>query len=194
VALASCSATDERSDGSAPLPPPPAADTSIPTPPPASGDAVADSGDPSTWMVTEMGIGPLRAGMTRTQVEAAIDTSLDATPPSEGSCVMTPLPGAPAGTALMMVGDTLVRVDVFRSSTTRTAAGAKLGDSAARIDSLYPGRVHTQPHKYTTGKYLIVPSPADSTFRFVFETDEEGRVTRYRSGRLPEVEWVEACS
>ena len=94
----------------------------------------------------------------------------------------------------MLVGDTLARVDVFRSSTTRTAAGAGLGDSAARIDSLYSGRVRTQPHKYTTGKYLIVPSAADTTFRLVFETDEEGRVTRYRSGRLPEVEWVEACS
>jgi hypothetical protein len=122
----------DRSTTPAPAPaPPPAADTSIPTPPPASGDAVADAGDPSTWMVTETGIGPLRAGMTRTQVEAAIDTSLDATPPSEGSCVMTPLPGAPAGTALMMVGDTLVRVDVFRSSTTRTAASP----ATARDDS-----------------------------------------------------------
>jgi hypothetical protein len=35
-------------------------------------------------------------------------------------------------------------------------------------------------------------SPQDSTRRIVFET-ETGRVTRFRTGRLPEVEWVERC-
>lgn len=190
VMLASCSAADERPD----QPPPSVAGLPSPPSPGTSVDSAADAGDPSTWTVTETGIGPLRAGMTRAAVETAIDTSLASAPPSEGSCVMTPLPGASAGTTLMLVGDTLVRVDVFRSSTTRTAEGAGLGDSAARIESLYPGRVTTRPHKYTAGQYLIVPSAADTTFRLVFETDEEGRVTRYRSGRIPEVELVEACS
>ena len=34
---------------------------------------------------------------------------------------------------------------------------------------------------------------ADSGFEVVFETDSQ-RVTRYRAGRLPEVEYVEGCS
>ena len=51
------------------------------------------------------------------------------------------------------------------------------------------------PHKYLPGgEYLTVrsASPADSLRRMVFET-ENGRVTHFRAGRVPEVEWVERC-
>ena len=51
------------------------------------------------------------------------------------------------------------------------------------------------PHKYVAGaQYLVVrpASPTDSTFRIVF-VSESGRITRFRSGRVPEVEWVERC-
>ncbi len=60
---------------------------------------------------------------------------------------------------------------------------------------LYPGQVSISPHKYVDGHYLIVtPSaPADSTYRLVFETDGK-LVTRFRSGKMPEVTWVEGCS
>ena len=88
----------------------------------------------------------------------------------------------------------IARVDV-RSGTVTTGEGAKIGDSADRLRDLYPGQVTASPHKYTAGQYLTIvpPSPADSEFRLVFET-ENGRVTQYRSGRLPSVEYVEGCS
>jgi hypothetical protein len=107
---------------------------------------------------------------------------------------MVQLPGAASGTALMIVNDTVVRVDISGSSTTSTAAGARIGDTRERIDSLYAGRVRAEPHKYTKGQYLIVPAPSDTTRELLFETDEQGRVIRYRAGRLPEVAWVEVCS
>jgi hypothetical protein len=59
----------------------------------------------------------------------------------------------------------------------------------------YPGHVTATSHKYVPGgQYLMVRpgSPADSALRIVFETDS-GHVTRFRSGRMPEVEWVERC-
>ena len=34
---------------------------------------------------------------------------------------------------------------------------------------------------------------ADSAYRLIFETDGQ-RVTEYRAGLLPAVEWVEGCS
>ena len=57
------------------------------------------------------------------------------------------------------------------------------------------GRVTVQPHKYTNGHYLVVRSAtaADTTHRIIFETDGKV-VTRFRSGRMPEVAWVEGCS
>jgi hypothetical protein len=131
--------------------------------------------------------------MTRAEAEGVLGSKLSFPAGTEGGCAMVPIPGAPAGTVVLMVNDTLARVDVFRASTTTTAAGARIGDTGDRIRSLYPGRVRAEPHKYTEGQYLIVPAPSDTTYRLVFETDETGRVTRYRGGRLPEVGWVEGC-
>jgi hypothetical protein len=94
----------------------------------------------------------------------------------------------------MVVDGRIARVEVF-DSTVVTNHGARIGDTEATIDSLYPHRVTVTPHKYTEGHYLLV-APRDSTdsgLELVFET-EGGRVTQYRAGRLPEVEYVEGCS
>jgi hypothetical protein len=46
----------------------------------------------------------------------------------------------------------------------------------------------TMPAKYDPlGSYVVVRR------RIVFEMDSTQRVTRYRAGREPEVEWVEGC-
>jgi hypothetical protein len=93
----------------------------------------------------------------------------------------------------MVEGGSIARVEVV-SGTTATTEGARVGDSEDRIQQLYPGRVVTTPHKYTSGHYLTVKpiDAADSLNRLVFETDGH-RVTEYRAGRLPQVEYVERC-
>lgn len=199
--LAACSGSDSGAAGR------PAAPDTLPAvaappaaPAPAANEQAADTtdtaavpSDPAEWRVTERGIGPLRAGMTRAEAEGALGSKLTFPAGADPVCAMVPIPGTSEGTVALMVNDTLARVDVFRASTTATAAGARIGDTGDRIRSLYPGRVRAEPHKYTTGQYLIVPAPSDTTYRLVFETDEKGRVTRYRGGRLPEVGWVEGC-
>jgi hypothetical protein len=100
----------------------------------------------------------------------------------------------PAGVLVMLVLGQVARVDVDSAGVT-SDAGVAVGDSAARVTEAYAGRVTAAPHKYVPGgQYLTVrsTSPADSARRMVFET-EDGRVTRFRSGRVPEVEWVERC-
>ena len=65
----------------------------------------------------------------------------------------------------------------------------------AKVGEAYGARVTTTPHKYVTGgHYLTVRalSPVDSALRMVFES-EAGRIVRYRSGHVPEVEFVERC-
>jgi quercetin dioxygenase-like cupin family protein len=71
-----------------------------------------------------------------------------------------------------------------------TAEGARIGDTDGRIRELYEGRVTEQPNKYTPGHSLVVTP--DAEHRIIFETDGKV-VTRFRAGRLPEVEWVERC-
>jgi hypothetical protein len=130
--------------------------------------------------------------MTVTEARAVLGGSLAG--PRNAECDHVRPPGAPPGLLLMFVRGQVARVEVS-DTTVATAEGARVGDSEARVDSLYAGRVQRTPHKYTDGRYLIVrgPASADTLHRLVFETDGR-RVTRFRGGRLPEVEWVEGCS
>jgi hypothetical protein len=77
---------------------------------------------------------------------------------------------------------------------TATVAGARIGDTEARIAKLYAGRVETTPHKYTPGHYLTIKpaTTTDSIYRLIFETNGS-KVTKYRAGRMPEVGYVEGC-
>jgi len=96
---------------------------------------------------------------------------------------------------IMITGGTVARIEVD-SSTVPTGLGVRVGDSEARVKELYGARVSVEPHKYLpNGHYLVVSPvpPTDSNFRLIFETDGS-RVTSYRAGRLPQVQWVEGCA
>lgn len=149
---------------------------------------------PPAWKISQVGIGPLRAGMSLKEVQDLVPgLSVEPSVASEG-CAYARSISLPAGAVLMFVNGTLSRVDVL-SGRLRTDAGGGIGDTEDQIKLLYGSSATTSPHKYTDGHYLTVSpaSAADSAFRVVFETDGS-KVIRYRSGRLPQVEWVEGCA
>ena len=153
----------------------------------------APSPTAAAWTVTPGGVGRIQAGMT---VEELRGVAGDVTLPSGGSAACTYVhPSAvPRGVSVMLAGGRVARVDVD-SSGVQSDAGISVGDSASKVSRAYAGRVTTMPHKYVTGgQYLEVrsASPADSALRIVFES-EGGRITRFRSGRVPEVQFVERC-
>ena len=157
--------------------------------------ASGDSSRRAPLAVTAQGIGPLRVGMNLGDASTALGVALHVPNGSDpGGCAILSWPGGPAGVRMMAEAGRIVRVDVD-SSTIATAEGARVGDTEERIQSLYPGRVTVTPHKYTDGHYLTVTpaSPADSAFRIVFET-LRGRVTTFRAGRRPQVEYIEGCA
>jgi hypothetical protein len=99
----------------------------------------------------------------------------------------------PEGMKVMLEGARVVRVQVD-SGNVATVEGARIGDTEARIQQVYRGRVEAQPHKYTDGDYLAVrPADGDTTRLLIFETDGS-RVLRFRAGQRPQVEYVEGCS
>jgi hypothetical protein len=160
--------------------------------------ARAPVSDRRTWTVTERGYGPLQAGMTLAEARSALGDTMSIPAPSDSVCDhVTPAfaKGAEPSMLFMIEQGRIARVEV-RDSSVATAAGARVGDARSRIETLYRGRVRVEPHKYTDGKYLIVPlgTGADSLFRLVFETDENGKVSTFRSGLYPQVQWVEGCS
>jgi hypothetical protein len=146
------------------------------------------------------GIESVRVGMTVAEASKAAGTqlvSLNGSPlPTKSSCFYVKAKTGPNGVEFMLDNGRIARIDVVKNSRVTTLKGAKIGDSEARIKSLYPG-IKVTPHKYTfqTGGHYMTFVPkdsADKNYRLIFETDGS-RVSQFRSGKLPQVELVERC-
>ncbi|MGI0492790.1 hypothetical protein ACN4EG_13485 [Alkalinema pantanalense CENA528] len=143
------------------------------------------------------GLGPVLVGMTVAEAEKAAGRKFntDKEGPNGIACLYSQPQGLP-GVGFMVVDGRIARIDVWSNRKITTFRGAKIGDSEARIKQLYGKQIQVQQHEYDPkGHYLVfVPKDkADRNFRVVFETDGQ-KVTRFRSGKLPEVEYVEGCA
>lgn len=147
--------------------------------------------------VVTNGIGSVQVGMTVAQASKAAGLQLvsEGSYPNGSSCFYVKPKGGPSSVAFMVSENRIARVDVSESSAITTLSGARIGDTESRIKSLYPGQIEVTPHKYTNGHYLtfIPRDRGDRNYRVVFETDGQ-RVTGFRAGKLPEVQYVEGCS
>ncbi|OYE06379.1 hypothetical protein [Nostoc sp. 'Peltigera membranacea cyanobiont' 232] len=141
------------------------------------------------------GIGEVRVGMTVSQAAKAAGTKLVGDP-SNNSCYYVKPQNQPKNLSFMVTKGRISRVDVRQNTQITTLKGAKIGDTEAQIKSLYPGQIKVTPHKYVQGGHYLTFIPkdrADRNYRLVFETDGK-LVTELRSGKLPEVQYVEGCS
>jgi hypothetical protein len=159
---------------------------------PANPNA-AGSDSVSDLALSEDGLGQVQIGM---QLSEAVNMGLLSENPNlKPECdYVFPAVGAgiPEGVSVMVVRGKLARIDVDTGTVT-TEEGAKIGDTEDQLRELYDG-VEVTPHKYIEkGHYFTVRGDSASAGRaIVFETDGQ-RVTMFRSGRFPEVGWVEAC-
>ncbi len=144
------------------------------------------------------GIGGIKVGMTIKQAEKAAGISLvipRGFKPNK-DCYYVEPKKYPKGISFMVTEYKISRVDIWENKKITTFKGAKLDDSEARIKSLYPKQIKVTPHKYNPqGHYLtfIPQDSADKNYRIVFETDGK-KVVRFRSGKLPDVEFIEGCA
>ncbi len=164
-------------------PTPPAPNPMQPTTP------AADSGDSRFD-----GYGDMRFGMSDEEAKTAWSGELNGAPGAGETCYhLSPKwANVPADFAFMIEDDKFVRYSTESSKHT-APGGGKVGMGADEIKALYPGRVEEQPHKYSDGKYLRIKEPAGSN-ALVFETDAGGKVTDWRVGVPPQVDYVEGCS
>jgi hypothetical protein len=140
------------------------------------------------------GIEPIRVGMTIREAEASARTRLLSQGDKLGNCWYVTPQGGPRDIYFMVIDGQIARVDISGNSPITTVSGAKIGDSEDRIKSLYAVRI--TPHEYVQGGHYLTFIPndrSDQQYRMVFETDGK-RVKLIRAGRLPEVEYVEACA
>jgi hypothetical protein len=170
------------------------------------GTVIAQTKLTSQAKVTTNGIGPVKVGMNLPEAAAAANTRLYVSYSGNDSCYYLETEGELKGVSFMVTkdeaksklsyvtSDIIARVDIDNPKIT-TASGAKIGDTEARIKSLYPGQIKVTSHQYVQGGHYLTFIPknkADQNYRVIFETDGQ-RVTRYRAGKLPEVEYVERC-
>jgi hypothetical protein len=172
------------------------------------GTVIAQTKLTSQAKVTINSIGPVKVGMNIPQVTAAANTRLYVEyGGNDEACYYISGEGDLNGVSFMVTkdetksrdkyatSDVIARIDIDNPKIT-TVSGAKVGDTEARIKSLYPGQIKVTPHyNGPQGHYLtFVPkNKAEQNYRVIFETDGQ-RVTRYRVGKLPEVEYYGGCA
>lgn len=167
---------------------------------PSSSTATTAPGAPAVGelRLTPGGLGPVRVGMTVADATAALGRTLQALgvdPTGSNGCEIYAPQGGPDGVGFMVTAGTIARVDVI-GGPVQTTEGLAIGQTEAEAQQRYGGRLAVTPHKYTEGGHyltLVPTDPADASLRIVAETDGTV-VTALRSGRLPEVEFVEGCS
>jgi len=146
-----------------------------------------------TGTLSDTGFGPVVVGMSPLEAQAAAGGMLTIpdVPTAEG-CAYASAVGL-EGLAFMIENGRVVRIEA-RAGGIRTADGAAVGDTEARIQALYAGHVELLPHKYTEGHYLMVTprNVAIGAVQLIFETDGHV-VTQFRGGLLPQVAYVERC-
>jgi hypothetical protein len=195
LALAACSPAAET--------PAPAAVT------PTSETAVAPleaTPSPIGDTLTATGWGPLRIGMTKAEVIAAVgDTrSPDAAGIPGSDCLEFKPLQAPADFWVMIEGDKLTRITVGELSAVKDAKGLGLGDTAAKVKETYGASAVASPHKYqdAPAEYITAweggpragPYVQDEAARgIVYEIDGTGKVGAIHAGG-PSIQYVEGCA
>ena len=203
VLLGACGAETPVEDGQAAVNVPAAA-------PAAKVGAAAEVGAAKAAepVLTSGGWGPLRIGMSRAEVVAALgeDRNPEAVGgPDPESCDEFYPARAPQGLLVMIEQDRLTRISLVGASRVKTDRGLGLGATAAAVRAAYGPELRAEPHKYeeAPAEYLTAwtrDAPSDERS----ETPASARGVRYEVGAKgavqaiiaggPSIRYVEGCA
>jgi len=148
------------------------------------------------WQLSPNGLGPIKIGMTLSQVQAITHQKLANTTPDkfqaeDKSCFYSQFANKSLdGISFMVSYKKVVRIDIT-SAEYATTKGVKVGDNESEVLKNYPDIKVTQHHYDQQGHYLTYPVPLkDRGIRF--ETSK-GKVERMYAGQAREIQYVEAC-
>jgi hypothetical protein len=147
------------------------------------------------WRVTVDGLGPVRIGMTRKQVEKALHIRLKGEPIlDEKSCIEMVPTGKDQGLWFMFEDYRLTMISIGDPSRLKTLRGIGVGATAAEVRKAYGRGLKAEPHKYEgrPAEYLTFWTvPGKRGVRF--ETDTKRRVQMIHAGTAS-IEYVEGCA
>jgi hypothetical protein len=194
LALSACQREAAGPNDTATAQTPPANDQPAEDVPPATAPVVTPPA--SDTLARFDGYGDLRFGMSADEAKKAWGGELRGEAAADGGCYyLRPIWAQNAAEfGFMIENGKFARVDVGNDKET-APGGGKRGMSADEIRKLYAGRVEEQPHKYVDGgKNLRISDAGGAAGALVFETDAAGKVTAWRIGVPPQVDYVEGCS
>jgi hypothetical protein len=191
LALAACNAPETAKTPEAQ--PPEAAAPADPA------DAVAAN------VLTPLGYGPLKIGMTQAEVDAAVGPPpANAAEAEPSECRYYHPPRAPEGVLVMVENGVLTRLTATKDSTVKTGDGVGVGYDGEQLKARYAAATVT-PHKYQgapsayvtlwpgkprlQGAYVTDPAARG----LVFEIGQDGKVAFIHAGG-PSIQNVEGCS
>jgi len=178
-------------------------------PEPAAAPAAErpDAAPAAAHVLTANGYGPLRIGMSRAEVVAAMgeDRNPNAVGgPEPESCDQFFPARAPEGLLVMIQDGRLSRIDLIDSARTATDKGLRVGAPAAAVRTPYGSALIAEPHKYVEApaQYLTAwttaaPAPgatAGPNVRGIrYEVGHDGTVEAILAGG-PSIQYVEGCA
>ena len=158
--------------------------------------AVPQAAPTYDWKLTPAGWGPVRIGMSRTQVEKALKLQLEGEAfDNEGQCVELYSSNERLnGLYFMFLDGKLSRVSAGEKSTIKTPRGVGVGATADAVRTAYGEKLQAEPHHYLDlpAEYLTFwLKSAKSGVRF--ETDGQRRVETIHAGN-DSIQLIEGCA
>ncbi len=198
TALVACKPASPQA-GSPPAPAPASASAPTAELPKSTPDPVATAPSAETAVDSQTsfgGYGDMKLGSTVEEAKAAWAGELNGKPMEGSSCYyLSPKwVKVPSDFAFMIEEGRFVRYDV---GTDKQAApgGGKVGMGTDELQKLYNNALASAPHKYVQGGHnLSVAASGVAPSKLVFETDAAGKVSAWRVGLSPQVDYVEGCS
>ena len=143
------------------------------------------------------GYGDMKLGSTLEQAKTAWAGELQESKPAEGSTCHYLMPkwvSKASEFGFMVEEGKFVRYDVGTDKEI-APGGGKVGMVVEQLMLLYGSSLQSAPDKYVEGgKVLTIAAPDGSPAKLVFQVDGVGRVSAWRIGLPPQVDYVEGCS
>ena len=145
-----------------------------------------------TWVVHFNSTGPIKIGMSLSQLNAALHEEFSMPEDEDGKACFYAEPTKRHGIAIMVEEGYVTRVDVSQPGIS-TAQGIRIGDSEARAKQVYGDKLKVKPHAYDgpEGHYLTVLS-SNGLYGIRFETDGK-KISSFYAGKTAAIAYIEGC-
>src|SRR5882724_8031159 len=146
---------------------------------------VADSSAADNWVLRDDGIGPIKIGMSLSQLSAVLHERFSKpTEEWESQECFYVKPRRRPHIAFMIEDGRLTRIDVDGAGIS-TSTGIQVGDSESHVLKVYGSKLKVGPAQYTEGHYLTARS-SDGHHGIRFETDQ-GKIGSFYAGRYESI-------